>query len=245
MFSADTDVICLGSERARAGPWQGDRQVAYLVPLPNGPAPSAGFVRWAMEELAARGFSQVVTNALPVREQVAFLGAGFEVRERLHLLSHDLRRMPVAAPEAHRRARPSDHPAVLDVDARAFPLFWRLDQASLDDALDATPRTRFRVASRDDSVVAYAITGRSGRRGFLQRLAVHPDHRRSGLGRGLVVDALHWLRRRRVTRAVVNTPADNHAALALYESLGFEREARGLSVLSVGLNGIGPHRTGR
>jgi len=238
----DSDVIRLGQEEARAGPWQGDPRVAYLVPLPGGPAPSVAFVRGAMAELRAQGFSRVVTNAMPPVEQVAFLAAGFEVQERLHLLAHDLDlrdrgRPTVTLPPSgdgpamlahHRRARSTDHPGVLDLDARAFPVFWRLDARGLDDALRATPRTRFRVVTVGDDVIAYALTGRSGRRGFLQRLAVSPTHRRLGLGRMLVLDALRWWGAK---QAAVNTPTGNDSALRLYEGVGFGREACGLSVL--------------
>ncbi len=251
----DSDVIRWGREQARAGPWQGDLRVAYLVPLPDGPTPSVGFVRWAMAELSARGFSRVVTNALSPMEQMAFLGAGFEVQERLHLLGHDLRHLPGALPGArrsmgqgtasragvhtvpasHRRARSGDHRAVLELDGRAFPTFWHLDQRGLDDAIRATSHTRFRVITSGDVVIAYALTGRARWRGFLQRLAVDPAHRRRGLGRVLVLDALRWLRRWGTERAVVNTPTGNRAALALYEGLGFRREPRGLSVLTAGL----------
>jgi ribosomal protein S18 acetylase RimI-like enzyme len=84
--------------------------------------------------------------------------------------------------------------------------------------------------------VGYAVTGRAGRRGFLQRLAVQPDHQRGGLGRALVLDGLRWLRRWRAERAVVNTQLENDAALALYENLGFRREPSGLSVLGAGLD---------
>jgi len=242
----DSDVIRWGREQARAGPWQGDVRVAYLVPLPGGPAPSVGFVRWAMAELSARGFSRVVTNALSPIEQVAFLGAGFDVQERLYLLGHDLGHLGSArrskgdmadgsVPAGHRRARSADHRAVLDLDARAFPTFWHLDQRGLDDAVGATPRTRFRVITEGESVIAYALTGRARRRGFLQRLAVDPCHRRRGLGRVLVLDALRWLRRWGTERAAVNTPTGNQAAVALYESLGFQREPRGLSVLTAPL----------
>ena len=237
MISAHDDVISWGHEQARAGPWRGDRRTAYLVPLPEGPVPSIGFVRRTMDDLAARGFSRVVTNALSTKEQVAFLGAGFEVREELCLLGRDLAQLPAAPPADHRRARRADHRAVLDLDARAFSSFWHLDERGLADAIGATPRARFRVVTGPGDVVAYALTGRAGRRGFLQRLAVHPRHRRQGLGSALVVDALRWLRRRRVHRVVVNTPSTNHAAISLYESLGFHREPEGLAVLGVELDG--------
>jgi ribosomal protein S18 acetylase RimI-like enzyme len=50
-----------------------------------------------------------------------------------------------------------------------------------------------------------------------------------------VLDGLSWLRRRGVERVVVNTQLENRKALALYESLGFRREPRRLSVLSAGV----------
>jgi ribosomal protein S18 acetylase RimI-like enzyme len=133
-----------------------------------------------------------------------------------------------------RRGHGSDWPAVLAVDAVAFPAFWRLDVSGLREALDATPVTRFRVAAHrrgGDNVLAYSVTGLSGNQGYLQRLAVHPDHRRMGLGRALGLDGLRWLRRKAVREAVVNTQLGNDAALALYLSLGFRKEPTQLSVL--------------
>jgi ribosomal protein S18 acetylase RimI-like enzyme len=219
----------------RTGPWRGHGKIACLSPLPDGPLPSAAFVRQCLDQLAARGFSSVVTTALSVPEQTGFLGAGFGVEEDLHLLVHDLRGLPPAPPASLRRATHADRRGVLDVDAIAFPPFWRIDDEGLTDALAATPRTRFRVASGQRAVTGYAISGRAGRRGFLQRLAVEPHHQREGLGRALALDALYWLRRWRVERAFVNTQLDNAAALSLYESLGFRREETRLSVLSRGL----------
>jgi ribosomal protein S18 acetylase RimI-like enzyme len=51
----------------------------------------------------------------------------------------------------------------------------------------------------------------------------------------LLLDGLHWMRRRGVRRAVVNTQMGNDAALNLYQQIGFRREPSGLSVLSTGL----------
>ncbi len=235
MSAANVDVIRWGRERVRTGPWRGDHDVAYLTPLPDAPLPSAQFVRRCLDQLAARGFRRVITSALSPAEQAGFLGAGFEVHERLHLLEHDLHDVPRADVSALRRAGADDHASVLTVDGRAFPTFWRIDENSLGEALNATPNSRFRVATIDARVVGYAVTGRAGRRGFLQRLAVDPDEQRRGLGRALCVDALRWLRRWRVEQAVVNTQMGNEAALTLYESLGFRREAAGLSVLSAAL----------
>jgi ribosomal protein S18 acetylase RimI-like enzyme len=69
----------------------------------------------------------------------------------------------------------------------------------------------------------------------VQRLAVHPDAQRHGIGRALLLDGLHWMRRRGVRRAVVNTQLGNDAALNLYRTIGFHHEPSKLSVLSAGL----------
>jgi ribosomal protein S18 acetylase RimI-like enzyme len=231
------DEIQWGRERARTGPWRGNRTVAYLSPVADAPAPSAAFVRRCLNDLSARGYHRVVTGALSPLESGGFLAAGFEITERLHLLTHDLRRLPTAPAIPMRRGLGRDHAAVLELDHRAFPPFWRLDAHGLDEALHATPHHRFRVLTEagTEDVTGYVVYGRAGRRGYLQRLAVDPDHRHAGMGTALVVDGLRWLRRWRVERVVVNTQLDNAAALTLYERLGFRRQPVGLSVLSAGL----------
>lgn len=236
MATADVHVFRWGRERARTGPWRGDRRTAYVAPLPDGPVLSADFVRRCVDHLAAGGYTRVVTGALAPHEQHAFLAVGFGVEEHLHLLSHDLRTLPAARTKATlRRANSRDHAEVLTVDAAAFSPFWQLDRPGLLDAIRATPSTRFEVAEVDGRVVGYAVTGRAGRRGYLQRLAVRPDHRREGIGSALAVDGLRWLRRWRVEVAVVNTQDENAQALDVYERLGFRRLPQGLSVLSAGL----------
>ncbi len=120
---------------------------------------------------------------------------------------------------------------MLEVDGVAFDPFWRFDAAGLDDARAATPNSRFRVADSHGEVVGYAITGRAGLLGYLQRLAVRPDRQGEGLGRALVVDALRWARRHGASSMLVNTQETNARALALYRKLGFVQETVGLAVL--------------
>jgi ribosomal protein S18 acetylase RimI-like enzyme len=239
MTAAPIDVIRWGGERVRTGPWRGDHEVAFLAPLPDAPPPSADFLRRCLSTLSERGFVRVVTAALSPLEQSGFLAAGFEIEERLHLLAIDVRVLPPVPPGLRlRRLGWHQRAAVLDVDRSAFSPFWRFDEASLGDALQATPRTRFRGLpdpADDQQLAAYAICGRAGPRGFVQRLAVHPRSQHRGLGRGLLLDGLWWMRRRGVSRAVVNTQLGNAAALKLYQQIGFRREPTGLSVLSAGL----------
>lgn len=229
-----------GGGRIRVGPWHGDGKVAYVAPIGDGRAPAPAEVRSTCERLARTGYAEVVTAAVGPVEAHGFLLAGFEVHERLHLLGRELTDLPEAPPATLRRARKRDRPEVLAIDAVAFAPFWRLDDRGLDDALSATPTSRFRVAldpgsrpgiGAEPAIRGYAVCGRAGRRGFLQRLAVDPDFEGHGLGRALVLDGLGWLRRRGAERVVVNTQEANQRALELYERLGFRRQPGGLAVL--------------
>jgi len=83
----------------------------------------------------------------------------------------------------------------------------------------------------DHRVVGYCVTGRAGRRGYLQRLAVRPSQQGRGLGQALVADSLQWLKRRGVSSVVVNTQVENERALALYLAMGFRLQPSGLEVL--------------
>ena len=224
------DEVRRGAERLRVGAWRGDGSIAYVAPVTDRP-PSAAMVRHACEILATRGYREVLTAALAERERTGFLAAGFEVRDSLHLLAHDLRDLPSGRHPSLRRGRRSDRSAALTADQQAFPAFWRLDESGFEEAMNATPSSRFRVAVIDRRVVGYAVTGRAGRRGYLQRLAVEPAMQGRGLGRALVADSLDWLRRRGVTEAVVNTQVQNDRALQLYLRAGFRLQPSGLEVL--------------
>jgi ribosomal protein S18 acetylase RimI-like enzyme len=218
---------------ARLGPWRGHPEIGHVVVGASAPATQVA-VDDCLDRLRTLGFETVVTSALTPKDALAFVDAGFEVRERLHLLEH--LGGPPPAPTAPlprtRRGRRGDRAEVVAVDTRAFPPFWQLETAGLDDAIGATPTARFRVCDGPDGEIAgYAITGRAGRNGYLQRLAVDPTARRLGFGRALVYDALHWLHRHDVSRTLVNTQLDNARAVALYESCGFRRLPAGLCVL--------------
>jgi len=233
----------------RVGPWQGRDRVASVAPVHGGVPCAVADVRRAVGLLQDRGYDSVVTAALAPLDQAAFLTAGFHVHERLHLLARDLPPAP-AAPvppgTALRRAHPVDRRGVLAVDHLAFEPFWRLDETGLADAVHATPSARFRVAVAGgpvgagaprtaEPVLGYSVIGRASHRGYVQRLAVAPDHHRSGLGGALLADGLQWLERRRVRRVMVNTQERNLGALALYERTGFERQPGGLAVLALHL----------
>lgn len=214
---------------ARFGPWRGRPDVAYLAIGARCP-PSSELVESWVRLLRARGYETVVTNALGVLDVLPLVDAGFAVHERLHLLDHDLARVPPSI-GGTRRGRRGDHDAVIALDRAAFRPFWHLDADGLRQTLAATPAVRFRVREEGGRIVGYAVTGRADRQGFVQRLGVAPNAQRRGHGRALVTDALRWLRRCRAQHASVNTQLDNTAALRLYQNCGFRLLPTGLSVM--------------
>ena len=225
-------VLRLRGQRARLGTWRGSDGTAYLTPFPDSAPLSAEFVLYTLDEARESGFRSVVTGALTPAESLGFVDAGFTLHEELRLLEHDLARIPPPA-VVSRRARRLDRPAVIDLDGRCFDDFWRLDEEGLDDAINATPWSRFRVVDGEaGDIVGYAVSGRAGSRGYLQRLAVDPSARRAGVGRSLVADSLQWMRSRGARRALVNTHSTNESALSLYAACGFRLLPAPLRILT-------------
>lgn len=211
-----------------------DGQHSTTIHPADGRPLSVGFVRHCIELLDGVG-GMVMSPALGVGEVRGFEAAGFATRADLHLLVHDLHPIPprpVLRTTRSRRGSVREWRDILAVDAAAFPALWHLDELGLHNALGATPSSRLRVVvGNDDALMGYAITGRAGRRGYLQRLAVAPSAQGAGIGRNLVCDALSWCRRWRVKRVAVNTQHGNARALSLYQNMGFVETPTGLRVL--------------
>ena len=237
--------------RARLAEWPGDPDVGHLVLLDHSMRPGDDDVaEWAAES-RRRDHRALRTGALFPESRPAFLRAGFRPIDELALLEIDLpelrRRQGTSVLDAARdlvgrgptqRMTGSDLEEVAALDQRAFPPPWGNDPTSLRAIRDATPSHRSRVIRNDGAIVGFAISGRAGRAGYLQRLAVDPTARRRGLARTLVTDACAWMTRHGATRAVVNTATTNDPAITLYTSLGFHRRAETLMVLELELGPV-------
>ena len=213
---------------ARVAAWHGQSDVASVALQCRG-APSIDAVEKLLDQLRAAGYREVITNALAPGASLPLVDSGFSIRGRLHLLSHDLESLPPPTRRT-RRARSSDHEALLEVDSAAFDDFWQLDALGLDQATRSTPRSHTRV-TREAPLAGYALFGRADDVGYVQRLAIRPDAQGRGLGPALLGDGLRWLRTHNARSAFVNTQVDNERALGLYERAGFRRLPVGLCVL--------------
>ncbi|MPY93527.1 MAG: GNAT family N-acetyltransferase [Acidimicrobiia bacterium] len=238
MPAGRAELIAVEGSRLRIGPWHGSSTVGQVALIGDELPLSSGAVRGAVARLVDLGYQSVNTGAVPELATAPFLDAGFTVHERLHLLAHRLREVERPPRGATRRAKRSDRRAVLAVDHAAFEPFWRLDEVALEESLQATPVSRFRVTEHD-GVSGYAVFGWAADRGYLQRLAVRPDTWGHGLGELLVRDGLWWLQRKGASSALVNTQESNERGLRLYQRLGFVLEPHGLVVLEADLTRSG------
>ncbi len=59
-------------------------------------------------------------------------------------------------------------------------------------------------------------------RGKIEDTWIRPEHRRSGLARALVLDALEWIRSRGAGRVILQVAGRNTAGQAFWRGLGFE-----------------------
>ena len=121
---------------------------------------------------------------------------------------------------------------LLHIDGESFAAPWNLSAPAFRHACHATSEHRVIIAQTiaagddpsgdaDGCAIGYVIVGRSAGQAYLQRLAVHPTHRRTGIARSLVWHASQWAGTRGADSMLVNTEPTNAAALALYHSLEF------------------------
>lgn len=222
----------------RVQQWSYQPTTAQLVLYQQAQLPSLADLQQWSERLRSLGYTRVRTTALATTAAHRAESAGYRCIQELALLAHldparGRRIAGVGATTATHRLATSQHAAASAVDRAAFGDDWALDTHAIEGVCTATPRHRARGAG--SPLAAYAISGRDAKQGFLQRLAVHPDLQRQGLGRALVHDSLQWAARWRVQRVLVNTPVDNEPAIALYEQFGFRRLGEQLRVYELEL----------
>lgn len=101
---------------------------------------------------------------------------------------------------------------------------WNDPRADIAMALE-TPTSDILVLREADQIVASAMVGFDGHRGWVYYLAVAPERRGSGFGRAMMDACEAWLRERGSPKIQFMVRDDNAAALGFYERLGYERQA--------------------
>lgn len=89
----------------------------------------------------------------------------------------------------------------------------------------------FLVAVDDTAIIGSVMVGYDGHRGWINYLACHPDHRRTGIATELMSAARELLLARGCPKINLQVRSGNEEAQAFYESLGYSED----SVASFGL----------
>jgi ribosomal protein S18 acetylase RimI-like enzyme len=79
----------------------------------------------------------------------------------------------------------------------------------------------FLVGEIDGAVVATAMVGYDGHRGWINYLGVDPDHRRKGLARQIMHEAERLLRKEGCSKINLQVRSTNSQAIEFYRRIGF------------------------
>ena len=82
----------------------------------------------------------------------------------------------------------------------------------------------FLVGEKDGKIVATVMAGYDGHRGWVNYLAVAPEHRRQGLGRVLMQEAEERLLVLGCPKVNIQVRTSNAEALGFYRSLGYAQD---------------------
>jgi ribosomal protein S18 acetylase RimI-like enzyme len=124
---------------------------------------------------------------------------------------------------AIRPMRPDDYPAVRRLWERTgLPIrpTGRDAQAAVLGQLKQFPST-YLVAERQGRLVGVVLGTHDGRKGWINRLAVHPDHRRQGLARRLLAACERALHAQGIEIIAAFVERENAPSAALFERAGY------------------------
>ena len=76
------------------------------------------------------------------------------------------------------------------------------------------------------TIVATAMVGHEGHRGWVYYVAVDPAYRQQGFGRAIMDAAEHWLRQRDILKMQLLVRSENTKVQAFYETLGYGVQER-------------------
>lgn len=121
-----------------------------------------------------------------------------------------------------RSALPTDRDAVVATwEAAGLTRPWNDPVADFDRAC-AGATSNVLVGIEDGALIATAMAGDDGHRGWVYYVAVREDARGRGLGREMMAAAEAWLRGRGVVKVQLMVRDTNEAVLGFYEALGYE-----------------------
>ncbi|MBV8925024.1 MAG: GNAT family acetyltransferase [Bradyrhizobium sp.] len=120
--------------------------------------------------------------------------------------------------------------AIEDAEVAAVVALWErcaLTRPWNDPAADIAlarkgPNSTVLLGREDEKIVASAMVGHDGHRGWVYYVAVDPDRRGRGLGRTIMSAAEDWLRQAGIAKLQLLVRQENAKASAFYETIGYD-----------------------
>lgn len=219
-----------GWARAEARPWNDDEPQASLRLLRGG----AAFLGACATHLMSLGAGGVISPPLPISARRSWEQAGFQTYVDLALMRKSLGGSALSPDHLVVESPDCDLDALLEIDAAAFSPFWRFNRAGLEEAIQATSRSKtLTIQGGEGHPIAYAVVGFGSAISYLQRVAVNPKWQGHGMGRSLVRVAGRKAQAAGAKVLLLNTQTDNEAAITLYEDEGFVRLPEPLTLMRV------------
>jgi ribosomal protein S18 acetylase RimI-like enzyme len=118
---------------------------------------------------------------------------------------------------------------IADADVAAVIALWQacgLTRPWNDPAADIAlarrgPHSTVLIGRDGDAIVATAMVGHDGHRGWVYYVATDPDRRAKGYGRAIMNAAEDWLRAIGIAKLQLLVRRDNAKAGAFYQSIGY------------------------
>jgi len=123
--------------------------------------------------------------------------------------------------------------AIEDADVTAVVMLWErcgLTRPWNDPVADIAlarkgPNSTILLGREDERIVASAMVGHDGHRGWVYYVATDPDRHGKGLGRAIMNAAEDWLRQAGIAKLQLLVRQDNAKASAFYETIGYDEAA--------------------
>ena len=88
------------------------------------------------------------------------------------------------------------------------------------------PNSAILIGRDGDALIATALVGHDGHRGWVYYVAVDPARREKGFGRAIMSAAEDWLRARGIEKLQLMVRGDNSKVRDFYDSLGYLEQER-------------------
>ena len=109
---------------------------------------------------------------------------------------------------------------VLELEKMCFPVPWSRNAFLIE--IEQNQCARYFIVRKNNQLIGYGGMWLILDEAHITNIAVHPEHRRRGVGRLLMETLIEEAVRLNMQRMTLEVRVSNRAAISLYKSLGFE-----------------------